>query len=197
MYETAPLCKIITNKCHSDAKWDYVTAFGSAWLTSLGLCSHFSSFWILIDKTFKCLVTSMTLKGAIYRKFVSICISLCKKSFSKGAALKNNVKCAMGWSCGFPHEVNFLNFSFLFFCNDFLNVLCPSSCGSPIQVSEVKLLSFSSGQLTVFLPAEVKSIGTETDHVLPLQELAMRTLYNTYYVYLKGMGFFFLHMPQP
>lgn len=50
----------------------------------------------------------------------------------------------------------------------------------------MKLLSFSSGQLTVFLPAEVKSIGTETDHVLPLQELAMRTLYNTYYVYLKG-----------
>ncbi|XP_053810471.1 leucine-rich repeat-containing protein 28 isoform X1 [Vidua chalybeata] len=60
-----------------------------------------------------------------------------------------------------------------------------SGCGSPIQVSEVKLLSFSSGQLTVFLPAEVKSIGTETDHVLPLQELAMRTLYNTYYRFLK------------
>lgn len=77
----------------------------------------------------------------------------------------------------------------LFFSNHFLNVLCPSSCGSPIQVSEVKLLSFSSGQLTVFLPAEVKSIGTETDHVLPLQELAMRTLYNTYYRFLKGMKF--------
>ncbi|XP_052662866.1 leucine-rich repeat-containing protein 28 isoform X1 [Harpia harpyja] len=60
-----------------------------------------------------------------------------------------------------------------------------SGCGSPVQVSEVKLLSFSSGQLTVFLPAEVKSIGTETDHVLPLQELAMRTLYNTYYRFLK------------
>lgn len=74
-----------------------------------------------------------------------------------------------------------------FFSNHFLNVLCPSSCGSPIQVSEVKLLSFSSGQLTVFLPAEVKSIGTETDHVLPLQELAMRTLYNIYYRFLKGM----------
>ena len=29
-----------------------------------------------------------------------------------------------------------------------------SGCGAPIQVSEVKLLSFSSGQLTVFLPAE-------------------------------------------
>ncbi|KAI4537901.1 hypothetical protein MG293_012764 [Ovis ammon polii] len=33
-----------------------------------------------------------------------------------------------------------------------------SGCGAPIQVSEVKLLSFSSGQLTVFLPAE-KSPG--------------------------------------
>ncbi|NXP69026.1 LRC28 protein, partial [Chloropsis cyanopogon] len=77
----------------------------------------------------------------------------------------------------------------LFFSNHFLNVLCPSSCGSPIQVSEVKLLSFSSGQLTVFLPAEVKSIGTETDHVLPLQELAMRTLYNTYYRFLKDLNF--------
>ncbi|XP_059679948.1 leucine-rich repeat-containing protein 28 isoform X2 [Gavia stellata] len=64
-----------------------------------------------------------------------------------------------------------------------------SGCGSPIQVSEVKLLSFSSGQLTVFLPAEVKSIGTETDHVLPLQELAMRTLYNTYCRFLKDLNF--------
>uniref|UniRef100_A0A8C8BCC0 Leucine rich repeat containing 28 n=2 Tax=Strigidae TaxID=30459 RepID=A0A8C8BCC0_9STRI len=64
-----------------------------------------------------------------------------------------------------------------------------SGCGSPIQVSEVKLLSFSSGQLTVFLPAEVKSIGTETDRVLPLQELAMRTLYNTYYRFLKDLNF--------
>ncbi|XP_007479488.1 leucine-rich repeat-containing protein 28 isoform X3 [Monodelphis domestica] len=63
------------------------------------------------------------------------------------------------------------------------------SCGSPIQVSEVKLLSFSSGQLTVFLPSEVKSIGTETDHVLPLQELAMRSLYNAYYKFIKDLNF--------
>ena len=61
-----------------------------------------------------------------------------------------------------------------------------SGCGAPIQVSEVKLLSFSSGQLTVFLPAEVKAIGTEKDHVLPLQELAMRTLHHTYHASLKG-----------
>ncbi|XP_011933076.1 PREDICTED: leucine-rich repeat-containing protein 28 isoform X4 [Cercocebus atys] len=61
-----------------------------------------------------------------------------------------------------------------------------SGCGAPIQVSEVKLLSFSSGQRTVFLPAEVKAIGTEHDHVLPLQELAMRSLYHTYHSLLKG-----------
>ncbi|XP_049762111.1 leucine-rich repeat-containing protein 28 isoform X4 [Loxodonta africana] len=64
-----------------------------------------------------------------------------------------------------------------------------SGCGAPIQVSEAKLLSFSSGQLTVFLPAEVKSIGTEKDHVLPLQELAMRSLYGTYHQFLKDLNF--------
>ncbi|XP_025857459.1 leucine-rich repeat-containing protein 28 isoform X3 [Vulpes vulpes] len=64
-----------------------------------------------------------------------------------------------------------------------------SGCGAPIQVSEVKLLSFSSGQLTVFLPAEVKAIGTENDHVLPLQELAMRSLHHTYHTFLKDLNF--------
>ncbi|XP_013848679.1 leucine-rich repeat-containing protein 28 isoform X2 [Sus scrofa] len=64
-----------------------------------------------------------------------------------------------------------------------------SGCGAPIQVSEVKLLSFSSGPLTVFLPAEVKAIGTEKDHVLPLQELAMRSLHRTYHSSLKDLNF--------
>ncbi|XP_075809014.1 leucine-rich repeat-containing protein 28 isoform X4 [Microtus pennsylvanicus] len=64
-----------------------------------------------------------------------------------------------------------------------------SGCGVTIQVSEVKLLSFSSGQLTVFLPAEVKAIGTENDHVLPLQELAMRSLYHTYHRVPKDPNF--------
>ncbi|XP_021536184.1 leucine-rich repeat-containing protein 28 isoform X3 [Neomonachus schauinslandi] len=64
-----------------------------------------------------------------------------------------------------------------------------SGCGAPIQVSEVKLLSFSSGQLTVFLPAEVKAIGTENDRVLPLQELAMRSLHHTYHSFLKDLNF--------
>ncbi|XP_064232319.1 leucine-rich repeat-containing protein 28 isoform X4 [Aotus nancymaae] len=64
-----------------------------------------------------------------------------------------------------------------------------SGCGAPIQVSEVKLLSFSSGPRTIFLPAEVKAIGTEHDHVLPLQELAMRSLYHTYHSFLKDLNF--------
>ncbi|XP_058012304.1 leucine-rich repeat-containing protein 28 isoform X2 [Ahaetulla prasina] len=64
-----------------------------------------------------------------------------------------------------------------------------NGCGSPVQKSEVQLLSFSSGQLTVFLPAEVKLIGTELDRVLPLQETAMRTLYNIYCQSLKDLKF--------
>ncbi|XP_048337969.1 leucine-rich repeat-containing protein 28 isoform X3 [Sphaerodactylus townsendi] len=62
-----------------------------------------------------------------------------------------------------------------------------SGCGSPIQKSEAKLLSFSSGQLTVFLPAEVKLIGTHLDPVLPLQEMAMRVLHNTFCGFSKDL----------
>uniref|UniRef100_A0A452E7J3 Disease resistance R13L4/SHOC-2-like LRR domain-containing protein n=1 Tax=Capra hircus TaxID=9925 RepID=A0A452E7J3_CAPHI len=54
-----------------------------------------------------------------------------------------------------------------------------SGCGAPIQVSEVKLLSFSSG----------KAVGTEKGHVLPLQELAMRTLHHTHHASLKDLDF--------
>ncbi|XP_029396632.1 leucine-rich repeat-containing protein 28 isoform X2 [Mus pahari] len=64
-----------------------------------------------------------------------------------------------------------------------------NGCGIPIQLSEVRLLAFSSGQLTVFLPAEVKTIGTENDHVLPLQELTMRSLYRTYHGLWKDLNF--------
>ncbi|XP_006541193.1 leucine-rich repeat-containing protein 28 isoform X3 [Mus musculus] len=64
-----------------------------------------------------------------------------------------------------------------------------NGCGIPIQLSEVRLLTFSSGQLTVFLPAEVKTIGTEKDHVLPLQELTMRSLYRTYHGLWKDLNF--------
>ncbi|XP_054569342.1 leucine-rich repeat-containing protein 28 isoform X2 [Eptesicus fuscus] len=64
-----------------------------------------------------------------------------------------------------------------------------NGCGAPVQVSEGKLLSFSSGPLTVFLPAEVKAIGTEKDHILPLQELAMRRLHHIYHSFLKDLNF--------
>ncbi|XP_036211618.1 leucine-rich repeat-containing protein 28 isoform X2 [Myotis myotis] len=64
-----------------------------------------------------------------------------------------------------------------------------NGCGAPVQVSEGKLLSFSSGPLTVFLPAEVKAIGTEQDHILPLQELAMRSLHHIYHRFLKDLNF--------
>ncbi|GAB1292202.1 Leucine-rich repeat-containing protein 28 [Apodemus speciosus] len=64
-----------------------------------------------------------------------------------------------------------------------------NGCGIPIQLSEVRLLTFSSGQLTVFLPAEVKAIGTENDRVLPLQELTMRSLYRTYHRLWKDLNF--------
>ncbi|XP_006159559.2 leucine-rich repeat-containing protein 28 [Tupaia chinensis] len=64
-----------------------------------------------------------------------------------------------------------------------------SGCGTPVQLSELKLLTFSSGQLTVFLPAEVKAVGTENDHVLPLQELAVRCLYHTCHSFLKDLNF--------
>ncbi|XP_069622393.1 leucine-rich repeat-containing protein 28 [Ranitomeya imitator] len=52
-----------------------------------------------------------------------------------------------------------------------------SGCGSLVPISDTKLLSFSSGPLSVLLPAEVKTIGLSTDSVLPLQELALRSLH--------------------
>ncbi|XP_066095466.1 leucine-rich repeat-containing protein 28 isoform X2 [Saccopteryx bilineata] len=63
-----------------------------------------------------------------------------------------------------------------------------SGCGARVQVSEAKLLSFSSGQLTVFLPAEVKAIGTEGDRILPLQELAMRSLHRACHRPLRDLN---------
>ncbi|XP_036351442.2 leucine-rich repeat-containing protein 28 isoform X3 [Ochotona princeps] len=64
-----------------------------------------------------------------------------------------------------------------------------SGCGAPLHIPEVKLLSFSSGELTVFLPTEVKAIGTASDRVLPLQELAMRRLHHTCHTLLKDLNF--------
>lgn len=63
------------------------------------------------------------------------------------------------------------------------------SCGAPLHVPEVKLLSFSSGQLTVPLPAEVKAVGMESDRVLPLQELAMRRLHHAHQGLRRDLNF--------
>ncbi|XP_057231291.1 leucine-rich repeat-containing protein 28 isoform X2 [Malurus melanocephalus] len=67
--------------------------------------------------------------------------------------------------------------------------LCQLPSLNELSMAGNRLAFLPLGQLTVFLPAEVKSIGTETDHVLPLQELAMRTLYNTYCSFLKDLNF--------
>uniref|UniRef100_A0A8C1RRR2 Leucine rich repeat containing 28 n=1 Tax=Cyprinus carpio TaxID=7962 RepID=A0A8C1RRR2_CYPCA len=52
-----------------------------------------------------------------------------------------------------------------------------SGCGLAAQISDVKQLCLTLGDMTVPLPSEVKTIGSETDHVLPLEELACRVLH--------------------
>lgn len=56
-----------------------------------------------------------------------------------------------------------------------------SGCGLSAQVPETTLLSLSLDEVTVPLPAEVKTIGLEAERVVPLEELAMRTLYRIYH----------------
>uniref|UniRef100_A0A3B3ST93 Leucine rich repeat containing 28 n=1 Tax=Paramormyrops kingsleyae TaxID=1676925 RepID=A0A3B3ST93_9TELE len=55
-----------------------------------------------------------------------------------------------------------------------------SGCGSSMQVLDAKLLSVSLGDVSIPLPAEVKAIGSEAELVLPLEELAMRSLYSSF-----------------
>ncbi|XP_051756588.1 leucine-rich repeat-containing protein 28 isoform X1 [Ctenopharyngodon idella] len=50
-------------------------------------------------------------------------------------------------------------------------------CGLAAQISDVKQLCLTLGDVTVPLPSEVKAIGSETDRVLPLEELACRVLH--------------------
>uniref|UniRef100_A0A8C1I797 Leucine rich repeat containing 28 n=1 Tax=Cyprinus carpio TaxID=7962 RepID=A0A8C1I797_CYPCA len=52
-----------------------------------------------------------------------------------------------------------------------------SGCGLAAQISDVKQLCLTLGDVTVPLPSEVKAIGSETDRVLPLEELACRVLH--------------------
>ncbi|XP_025127386.1 leucine-rich repeat-containing protein 28 isoform X2 [Bubalus kerabau] len=67
--------------------------------------------------------------------------------------------------------------------------LCQLPSLNELSMAGNRLAFLPLGQLTVFLPAEVKAIGTEKDHVLPLQELAMRTLHHTYHASLKDLDF--------
>nr|XP_046193424.1 leucine-rich repeat-containing protein 28 isoform X1 [Oncorhynchus gorbuscha]XP_046193425.1 leucine-rich repeat-containing protein 28 isoform X2 [Oncorhynchus gorbuscha]XP_046193426.1 leucine-rich repeat-containing protein 28 isoform X1 [Oncorhynchus gorbuscha] len=57
-----------------------------------------------------------------------------------------------------------------------------SGCGLPGQVSDrvPQPLSLSLGDVSLPLPAEVKAIGSETERVGPLEELAMRALHSMY-----------------
>ncbi|KAG9266988.1 leucine-rich repeat-containing protein 28 [Astyanax mexicanus] len=52
-----------------------------------------------------------------------------------------------------------------------------SGCGLSSQVSDEKQLSLALGDLSVPLPSEVKFIGSDSDRVLTLEEMAMRTLH--------------------
>ncbi|XP_061102935.1 leucine-rich repeat-containing protein 28 [Conger conger] len=64
-----------------------------------------------------------------------------------------------------------------------------SGCGLSGQVSEGKLLSLVLEEVSVPLPAEVKSIGVEAERVMPLEELAMRVLHRMYSSRLKDVKF--------
>ncbi|KAG8440708.1 hypothetical protein GDO86_006454 [Hymenochirus boettgeri] len=63
-----------------------------------------------------------------------------------------------------------------------------SGCGTPVPIKESTLLSFTSGQLSIHLPAEVKSIGCAQDSVLPLQELALRSLHAAFCTFLRDLS---------
>ncbi|XP_066504364.1 leucine-rich repeat-containing protein 28 [Hoplias malabaricus] len=65
-----------------------------------------------------------------------------------------------------------------------------SGCGVSSQVSEVNQLSLALGDLNVPLPSEVKSLGSEADRVLTLEEMAMRTLHEAYSRARKDGSFF-------
>lgn len=62
------------------------------------------------------------------------------------------------------------------FMQGYLSV-CMHRCGLAGQVSDGKQLCLNLGDVTVPLPSEVKAIGSETDSVLPLEELACRVLH--------------------
>ncbi|XP_028811986.1 leucine-rich repeat-containing protein 28 [Denticeps clupeoides] len=64
-----------------------------------------------------------------------------------------------------------------------------SGCGLSTQVSDGKVLTLALGEVTVPLPMEVKAIGSDSDRVVPLEELAMRVLHSMYSRYPKDLKF--------
>ncbi|XP_056134194.1 leucine-rich repeat-containing protein 28 [Lampris incognitus] len=63
-----------------------------------------------------------------------------------------------------------------------------SGCGVLPRVSDREQLCVALGEMAVPLPAEVKLMGSETDHVVPLEELAMRALHRSYHHNPKGLN---------
>ncbi|XP_037553530.1 leucine-rich repeat-containing protein 28 [Nematolebias whitei] len=63
-----------------------------------------------------------------------------------------------------------------------------SGCGVSSFVLERGALSEALGDVLVSLPAEVKVIGSQTDNVVPLEELAMRTLHRLYHHHPSGLS---------
>lgn len=55
-----------------------------------------------------------------------------------------------------------------------------NGCGVSPHISDVTQMSLTIGDMNVPLPSEVKAIGTETDRVLTLEEMAMRALHVAY-----------------
>lgn len=63
-------------------------------------------------------------------------------------------------------------------------MLLPYRCGVSGQVLEGDLgevLGQALSEALVGLPAEVKVVGSETDNVVPLEEIAMRALHRIYH----------------
>lgn len=66
-------------------------------------------------------------------------------------------------------------------------------CGVSTQALEGDLgepLGEALSEALVGLPAEVKVVGSETDNVVPLEELAMRTLHRIHHHCSAGAGFY-------
>ncbi len=78
-----------------------------------------------------------------------------------------------------------------------MSIMC--RCGVSAQVLDGDLgemLGEALSEALVGLPAEVKVVGSDTDNVVPLEELAMRTLHRIYHHRLTGVEFYIRRIPQ-